>query len=401
RARALASGPVFSAFTPQSILRSSLRPTPVATPSASPGRSVTPPLRSKESRITFIEETDSPEAPKGSVHWNNGIAINRELTTPKRSSPPPKANFAAWSEHSDAEEEEADLKRTYMPSLKEKENPAVESESGSSVKEIPAESKQVLPTLLRRPSLGQEASLVSNQSDTTLEFHDAPAPEDLMATQANNSVDREVTVRLPGTSEEHMPPVEENTTAELPSVTLPEEELNVAQDTEVDSSSGKGPLDAQEALSRSEKLEVHVDIDNDRVREVTEEQIEETSEAQVFKPDVVTKPETLIPVQKPSLESLAEISKHEEIQEPSEAEDSQNTSSIFVEALSFPPTVEAVNQSMEENAAHDTIDEPAVTKVSEAVPEHLIPAGELVNHEQMTSEPENNEECKEESMETS
>uniref|UniRef100_A0A3Q0RBT6 AT-hook containing transcription factor 1 n=1 Tax=Amphilophus citrinellus TaxID=61819 RepID=A0A3Q0RBT6_AMPCI len=57
RARALAaSGPVFSGFTPQSILRSSLRPTPIATPSASPGRSVTPPMRSKESRITFIEE---------------------------------------------------------------------------------------------------------------------------------------------------------------------------------------------------------------------------------------------------------------------------------------------------------------------------------------------------------
>uniref|UniRef100_A0A673INU0 AT hook containing transcription factor 1 n=1 Tax=Sinocyclocheilus rhinocerous TaxID=307959 RepID=A0A673INU0_9TELE len=76
RARALASGPVFSAFTPQSILRSSLRPTPVATPSASPGRSVTPPLRSKESRITFIEEADSPEAPKGSVHWSNGVTCH-------------------------------------------------------------------------------------------------------------------------------------------------------------------------------------------------------------------------------------------------------------------------------------------------------------------------------------
>uniref|UniRef100_A0AAQ5XK87 AT hook containing transcription factor 1 n=1 Tax=Amphiprion ocellaris TaxID=80972 RepID=A0AAQ5XK87_AMPOC len=73
RARALAaSGPVFSAFTPQSILRSSLRPTPVATPSASPGRSITPPLRSKESRITFIEEAESPETEKG-IRWTNGV----------------------------------------------------------------------------------------------------------------------------------------------------------------------------------------------------------------------------------------------------------------------------------------------------------------------------------------
>uniref|UniRef100_A0A8C1FDS1 AT-hook containing transcription factor 1 n=1 Tax=Cyprinus carpio carpio TaxID=630221 RepID=A0A8C1FDS1_CYPCA len=345
RARALASGPVISAFTPQSILRSSLRPTPVATPSASPGRSVTPPLRSKESRITFIEEADSPEAPK--------------------------ASFAAWSEHSD--------------------------------------SKQVLPTLVRRPSLGQEASLVSNQSDTTLEFHDAP--EDFMATQANSSVDREVTVRLPNTSEECEPPVEENTTAELPSVTPPEEELKIPHesDTEEDSSHGKTPSDAQEAQSRKGKLEVHVDIENDCVREVIEEELEETSEAQVLKPGVVTEPKLVVPVQEPSLDSLAEISKHQEIQEPAEAEDSQNTSSIFVEALSFPPTIEPVNVSMEENAAYDTIDEPAVTKVSEAVPEQLvceasvseISAVELVNHEQMISEPEINEECKEESMETS
>uniref|UniRef100_A0A672PEI6 AT-hook containing transcription factor 1 n=1 Tax=Sinocyclocheilus grahami TaxID=75366 RepID=A0A672PEI6_SINGR len=366
RARALASGPVFSAFTPQSILRSSLRPTPVATPSASPGRSVTPPLRSKET------------------------------------------SFAAWSEHSDAEEEEADLKRMYKPSLEEKENPDVESDSGSSVKEIHAtESKQVLPTLVRRPSLGQEASLVSNQSDTTLEFHDAPAPEDFMATQANNSVDREVTVKFPDT----MPPVEDGTTAELASVTLPEEELNIAQesDAEEDSPHGKRPSDTQEAQSRSEKLEVHVDIENYRVREITEVQIEETSEAHVLKPDVVMEPELVVQVQEPSLEALAEISKHQEIQEPNEAEESQNTSSIFVEALSVPLTIEPVNQSMEENAAYDTIDEPAITKVSEAVPEQLvceasvyeIPAVELVNHKQMTNEAEINEECKEESMETS
>ncbi|KAK1891004.1 Protein ELYS [Dissostichus eleginoides] len=77
RARALAaSGPVFSAFTPQSILRSSLRPTPVATPSASPGRSITPPLRSKESRITFIDEEETPVSEKG-IRWTNGVAADK------------------------------------------------------------------------------------------------------------------------------------------------------------------------------------------------------------------------------------------------------------------------------------------------------------------------------------
>uniref|UniRef100_A0A4W4FSJ5 AT hook containing transcription factor 1 n=1 Tax=Electrophorus electricus TaxID=8005 RepID=A0A4W4FSJ5_ELEEL len=70
------SGPVFTSFTPQSILRSSLRPTPVATPSVSPGRSVTPPLRPKESRITFIEETGSPDLHKSSVHWSNGVKLS-------------------------------------------------------------------------------------------------------------------------------------------------------------------------------------------------------------------------------------------------------------------------------------------------------------------------------------
>uniref|UniRef100_A0A673ZQ58 AT-hook containing transcription factor 1 n=1 Tax=Salmo trutta TaxID=8032 RepID=A0A673ZQ58_SALTR len=70
RARALAaSGPVFSAFTPQSILRSSLRP--MATPTASPGRSVTPPPHPKESRITFIKETAMSE--KGPRRWSNGV----------------------------------------------------------------------------------------------------------------------------------------------------------------------------------------------------------------------------------------------------------------------------------------------------------------------------------------
>uniref|UniRef100_A0A674EPE5 AT hook containing transcription factor 1 n=1 Tax=Salmo trutta TaxID=8032 RepID=A0A674EPE5_SALTR len=73
------SGPLFSAFTPQSILRNSLRPTPVATPSASPGRSVTPPLRPKESRITFIEKTASPESEKGTLHWSNGVRPPRPL----------------------------------------------------------------------------------------------------------------------------------------------------------------------------------------------------------------------------------------------------------------------------------------------------------------------------------
>ncbi|XP_073715062.1 protein ELYS [Misgurnus anguillicaudatus] len=67
-----------------------LRPTPVATPSASPGRSISPTPCHIESHITFIEEADSPEPPKGSVHWNNrdnGLvddAVETEAVKPKK-----------------------------------------------------------------------------------------------------------------------------------------------------------------------------------------------------------------------------------------------------------------------------------------------------------------------------
>ncbi|XP_077200399.1 protein ELYS isoform X2 [Paroedura picta] len=63
RAKALtsASSSGFPGFTPQSILRSSLRTTPLATPTASPGRSITPPLRAKETKISFMEENKTSE----------------------------------------------------------------------------------------------------------------------------------------------------------------------------------------------------------------------------------------------------------------------------------------------------------------------------------------------------
>lgn len=61
------SAPGFPGFTPQSILRSSLRTTPLATPSASPGRSVTPPLRAKEPRISFREDGSKAK-------WTAGVS---------------------------------------------------------------------------------------------------------------------------------------------------------------------------------------------------------------------------------------------------------------------------------------------------------------------------------------
>uniref|UniRef100_A0A4W3JUR7 AT-hook containing transcription factor 1 n=1 Tax=Callorhinchus milii TaxID=7868 RepID=A0A4W3JUR7_CALMI len=62
----------FASFTPQSILRSSLRPTPLGSPSASPSRSLTPPLRAKETKISFLEE-------KLTVRWTNGVCYENNL----------------------------------------------------------------------------------------------------------------------------------------------------------------------------------------------------------------------------------------------------------------------------------------------------------------------------------
>ncbi|XP_060609923.2 protein ELYS isoform X1 [Anolis sagrei] len=63
RAKALTSisSSGFTGFTPQSILRSSLRTTPLATPTSSPGRSITPPVRAKETKISFLEENKASQ----------------------------------------------------------------------------------------------------------------------------------------------------------------------------------------------------------------------------------------------------------------------------------------------------------------------------------------------------
>ncbi|XP_035992418.1 protein ELYS isoform X2 [Fundulus heteroclitus] len=183
RARALAaSGPVFSAFTPQSILRSSLRPTPVATPSASPGRSVTPPLRSKESRITFIEEAEARETEKG-IRWTNGMAADSEISQLSRG---PKATRKTWSLRPAKEEEEEEEEEEVHPRVKflppdggvpspplrcsEREPSFTQEETAEA--NPPARSQTHL-------SVNFDTSQISVQStDTTLEYYDAPLSED-------------------------------------------------------------------------------------------------------------------------------------------------------------------------------------------------------------------------------
>ncbi|XP_026855679.2 protein ELYS [Electrophorus electricus] len=276
RARALASsGPVFTSFTPQSILRSSLRPTPVATPSVSPGRSVTPPLRPKESRITFIEETGSPDLHKSSVHWSNGLAASSEITPLKRPPRPPEGGFKAWSEHAG---EEPSL--TLMPSLKEKGKPEKTGSQGSFfLGEILAEEpKQILPTLLHRHSLGHETSAGSINSDTTLEFHNALSPGDLvrqaLELSAENSVDAEVIVGLPRTAESAKPSAD-GATEELPAASHPAEEQEPIADEKMNSEeecTGKAHEHSPEVERQMHTNEDELQLDKDITLEEGHEQ---------------------------------------------------------------------------------------------------------------------------------
>uniref|UniRef100_A0A673BWG4 AT hook containing transcription factor 1 n=1 Tax=Sphaeramia orbicularis TaxID=375764 RepID=A0A673BWG4_9TELE len=183
RARALAaSGPVFSAFTPQSILRSSLRPTPVATPSASPGRSITPPLRNKENRITFIEEAESPE-PEKSIRWTNGV---RSSTTNKLiCTHIPRRNVC------------------HSPTLS---SPSFHSES-SSIHEVTEETGPSASSHAQ-VSLSFETSHTSVRStDTTLEYYDAPLSQDQEGEESPVDKDEDdgvviVTIKTPEEKEE-------------------------------------------------------------------------------------------------------------------------------------------------------------------------------------------------------
>uniref|UniRef100_A0A4W4FVI2 AT hook containing transcription factor 1 n=1 Tax=Electrophorus electricus TaxID=8005 RepID=A0A4W4FVI2_ELEEL len=234
-ARALASsGPVFTSFTPQSILRSSLRPTPVATPSVSPGRSVTPPLRPKESRITFIEETGSPDLHKSSVHWSNGVKLS--------------ALHGSWCT--------AFLERLHP---------------------VPYEST-ILPTLLHRHSLGHETSAGSINSDTTLEFHNALSPGDLvrqaLELSAENSVDAEVIVGLPRTAESAKPSAD-GATEELPAASHPAEEQEPIADEKMNSEeecTGKAHEHSPEVERQMHTNEDELQLDKDITLEEGHEQ---------------------------------------------------------------------------------------------------------------------------------
>ncbi|KAJ7396413.1 protein ELYS-like [Pitangus sulphuratus] len=179
RAKVLAtSSSGFPGFTPQSILRSSLRTTPLATPSASPGRSVTPPLRAKELRITFREENSNAK-------WTVGVTEED------------KALFGASSEHHDDMVEDAwseSRGKTTLFTL---------SNAGNNHAESQESSENISGGDLEKIDVSKENSNFSVRSDqTTLEYHDAKSPGDfeddvifIAAKPANSSTEETADVQ--------------------------------------------------------------------------------------------------------------------------------------------------------------------------------------------------------------
>ncbi|XP_061621827.1 protein ELYS isoform X4 [Phyllopteryx taeniolatus] len=178
RARALAaSSRVFSAFTPQSILRSSQRPTPMATPSASPRKSITPPLRSKESRITFSEVAESPE-PENDIHWTNGMAANSEISLLTRGASLSHTR-KTWSVQMDEDEEADPPHAKFMPPEGGIPSPQLRCSlrESFSIHEA-AESTKPSEAPQAQLSLSFDTSQSFRSTDTTLEYYDAALPGD-------------------------------------------------------------------------------------------------------------------------------------------------------------------------------------------------------------------------------
>ncbi|XP_048213471.1 protein ELYS isoform X2 [Perognathus longimembris pacificus] len=134
----------FAEFTPPSILRSGLRTTPLASPSLSPRRSLSPPLRLKETRISFMEEDVNTKWTAGAFH-KCGFPAETEWLKSKDKSPSFSLNIPAKDEEG--------------------------MDSGS--QSTPSQGVEKL-------DVSKESSSVSARSDqTTLEYQDAPSPEDL------------------------------------------------------------------------------------------------------------------------------------------------------------------------------------------------------------------------------
>ncbi|XP_027465988.1 protein ELYS isoform X2 [Zalophus californianus] len=147
----------FAEFTPQSILRSGLRTPPLPSPSLSPGRSVTPPLRLKETRISFMEEgMATKRIPGGADDSKTRLSVTTPL---HKCGGPAKSKWLKSKAKTTA----------FSLSSLEKDHQEVEVRS----QDTPSQS-------LEKLDMSQESSGASTRSDqTTLEYQDAPSPGDL------------------------------------------------------------------------------------------------------------------------------------------------------------------------------------------------------------------------------
>ncbi|XP_031246926.1 protein ELYS isoform X2 [Mastomys coucha] len=146
----------FAEFTPPSILRSGLRTTPLASPSLSPGRSLTPPFRLKETRISFMEEGMN-------THWTDRATDDPNakafVSTSFHKCGLPAAT--EWMKTSD--------KNRYFPLDVPAKGP----------QKVVAESLDTHSREVEKLDVSKEDSTASTRSDqTSLEYHDAPSPED-------------------------------------------------------------------------------------------------------------------------------------------------------------------------------------------------------------------------------
>ncbi|XP_024151607.1 protein ELYS isoform X2 [Oryzias melastigma] len=303
RARALAaSGPGFSAFTPQSILRSNLRPTPVATPSASPGRSVTPPLRSKDGRITFSEQAAASETEKN-IRWTNGMAADSEISLLTKGSPLMKPSRKTWSSQpAEREEEEEKHRVKFLPPEGGISSPRLrcsESDS-SSTNEVAAETSPPAPVQAHL-NLSLDTSQVSVQStNTTLEYFDAPLSDELTGEHGNVCTDDDddvVTVNIKpqmenDTSEELLPlqdaekkeePVKEDTLTNAP-----EEQSGEEEEEDVESSSKMEPAETADheepAVNQEDKEETKSSASEVKSQELPAEDEELAVQSKITEP---------------------------------------------------------------------------------------------------------------------
>ncbi|XP_046933075.1 protein ELYS isoform X1 [Lynx rufus] len=147
----------FAEFTPQSILRSGLRTSPLPSPSLSPGRSLSPPLRLKETRISFMEEG---VATKRTAEGADESRIRLSFTSPFHKCGVPAENRRLKSE---------DRTAAFSPNSPEKDH-----------REMDVRSEDTASQSLEKLDTSKESSGASTRSDqTTLEYQDAPSPGDL------------------------------------------------------------------------------------------------------------------------------------------------------------------------------------------------------------------------------